>query len=119
MKIIISIVAFFSRLLFFLLRFISLNSIEKVINIPIGWDTLNIFAPYSFGGTPRKDFLRLYKESKIRKITTDEYHEVEYGSKRPIKEQITKKYERADFIKKMVWGSILKRASVLGAFFCS
>ncbi|MEI6673209.1 MAG: hypothetical protein WCL02_08085 [bacterium] len=48
----------------------------RVLYIPIGWDTLYPLAPYSEGGIPRKDFLELYRKGKI---TTEEYHEKEYG----------------------------------------
>ncbi len=98
MEKIIKILQFFSRVFFWLLGIIL--PIEKVLNIPHGWDTLNIFAPYSFAGVPRRDFLRLYKESKFRKISNNEYIVAEYGSSTPNQEQFTKKYERSQCIKK-------------------
>lgn len=98
MKIIINIFQFFSRILFWVLNLFL--PIEKVLNFPHGWDTLNILLPYSFGGVPRKDFLKLYRESKKRKITSQEYIIVEYGDKNPNKEQVFKKYERSQCIKK-------------------
>lgn len=74
--------------------------IEKVLGFPNGWDTLNIFASHSFGGVPRKDFLRLYKESKNRRIASDEYTLVEYGSLEPTNEQFKERFKRAEKIKK-------------------
>jgi hypothetical protein len=49
----------------------------KVLNIPIGWDTLYPLSPYSEGGLLRKDFLELYKK---RKVTTEEYKQKEFGN---------------------------------------
>jgi hypothetical protein len=98
MKKLIVILQFFSRVFFWILGLFL--PIEKVLKIPHGCDTLNIFAPYSFGGVPKKDFLRLYKESKTRKITSNEYTQVEYGSLRPDKEQVAEKYKRSHCIKK-------------------
>jgi hypothetical protein len=91
-------IQFLSRLFFWILR-IFLPT-EKVLNFPHGWDTLNIFAPYSFGGVPRKEFLRLYNESMSRKISSNEYVIAEYGSLNPNQQQFMKKYERSECIKK-------------------
>jgi len=49
----------------------------KILNIPIGWDTLFPLSPYSEGGLLRKDFLELYKKGKI---TTEEYQQKEFGN---------------------------------------
>lgn len=67
------------RLLWYLpYRFLKFIRIfEKTLRFPIGWDTLYPFAPYSEGGLLRKDFLQLYNK---KKITTEEYHQKEFGS---------------------------------------
>ncbi len=49
----------------------------KILNFPIGWDTLCPLAPYSEGGLLRKDFLELYKK---KKITTEEYNQKAFGN---------------------------------------
>lgn len=98
MKKLIAILQFFSRVFFWILGL--LFPIDKVLNFQHGWDTLNIFAPYSFGGVPKKDFLRLHEESKKRKISSNEYTKVEYGSLYPGKKQVREKYERSQCMKK-------------------
>lgn len=56
-----------------LLKFLRLG---KVLNVPIGWDTLYPLAHYSEGGLLRKDFLELYRKGEV---TTEEYHEKGFG----------------------------------------
>jgi hypothetical protein len=65
--------------LFWYLPYRTLKALRfgKVLNFPIGWDTLFPLSPYSEGGLLRKDFLELYKKGKI---TTEEYQQKEFGN---------------------------------------
>ncbi|MEI7919430.1 MAG: hypothetical protein WCH65_04460 [bacterium] len=65
------------RLLWYLpYRILKFLRFGKVLNFPIGWDTLYPLAPYSEGGILRKDFLELYKK---KKISTEDYQQKEFG----------------------------------------
>ena len=78
-----------------LLQFLLLQK-SKVINYPIGWDTLHPFAPYSYGGCARKKFLALYRR---KSVTTEEYYHALYGSIVPNQGQISLKFKISDCIK--------------------
>lgn len=90
---------FLFKILYYL--FIQFFLREKVLNFAHGWDTLNPFAPYSYGGLHRKDFLTLYRKMKQgNKISRDEYTLFEYGSLRPSQERINEKWRRSNLIKR-------------------
>jgi hypothetical protein len=73
-KFIKNIIRLFWYLPYRILKYLRLG---RVLNFPIGWDTLYPLAPYSEGGLLRKDFLELCKKGKI---TKEEYHQKEFGN---------------------------------------
>ena len=73
-RIIFNLIRLFWYLPYRLLKFLRCG---MVLNFPIGWDTLYPLAPYSEGGLLQKDFMELYNK---KKITTEEYHQKEFGS---------------------------------------
>lgn len=88
------------RLLYFLL--LRWFFPKKVLNFKTGWDTLHPFAPFSYGGIPRKKFLVLYRRmNRGLKISSDDYHRAQNGSSNPTLEQFTQSYERRERMKEL------------------
>jgi hypothetical protein len=69
----------------------------RVINFPIGWDTLHPLAPYSYGGTPRKEFLRLYYQKGV--IATVQNTTARYGDENFTRETWLQVSDRSECIR--------------------
>lgn len=74
---------------------------EKVISFNSGWDTLPFFSRYSYGGLPRKQFLIFFNDCSGKKITSDEYHKAIYGTLTPPWDEVSKKIELSNRMKKI------------------
>ncbi|HEY5588358.1 MAG TPA: hypothetical protein VIK86_05305 [Candidatus Paceibacterota bacterium] len=98
-KILLGILFFIFKILYYF--FIQLFLPQKVLMFGHGWDTLNPFSPYSYGGVPRKKFLVYFRKmNKGTKISSDEYIRAKWGSLIPSKEEFLKVCELEETTRK-------------------
>ena len=97
---------FISRFITALLNFIF--PCTFVLSIPNGWDTIYIFAPYSFGGVPRKEFMQLCRKSKKCRISNDEYYRAKYKTVPPTNADCVRNSIDVDCVKDWIETSFFK-----------
>lgn len=75
----IGLVSFLSRLLMATLPKL-FGQRDLVLTFKIGWDGMHPWAAYSWGGIPRKDFMRFYRQRKAGEVPdTDDIIYAPYG----------------------------------------